>query len=317
MSDTKETIIGAEALLNFAAAKVRPEVVVIPDPANIAEPISAVVGIDRQGEIFLQQINHSRDAYRERPIRRRGQINVTALESFVALVNRDSGEDSVIFADDGVGDEEPQPSLTAVLNFHPTGGEDAAWCDDRIVYSFPLSDEWKAWQEKDKESMSVGEFAEFIENRLFDIAEPGSAGAIAAKFAAAAGVDLAGPQAIRSLSKGLSVRVEHRVAKTVNLQSGEGRIEFSEEHTDEGGGALKVPAAFHILIPVFHGGALYSIPVRLRYRTSGGRVTFFYELHRADLFMLDAISDALKIVKALTTADPPGCGLPVYMGSSP
>lgn len=316
MDDNINTPEAVTAIIDFAKARTEPQIQRFEDPEKVAPDVVAVIGHDAHGATKIDPINFNRDTYRERPIRRKGTITTTTLDSFVALVNRQSGEDSVIFADDSA-----RPSMTAVLNFHEAGdGGEPAWGDDRITYAFPLSEEWIAWTSKNKVKFEVAEFAEFIENRLFDIGEQGSAGSITQRFAAASGVSLAGPQAIRNLSKGLSVRVEHKVARVVNLQSGEGRMEFSEEHKGDDGTPMSVPAAFHIMIPVFKSGALYSIPVRLRYRTGGGKVIFFFEIHRAELFLLDAVNEALAIVRRAEdatkgTAQQPGCGLPVFMGS--
>jgi uncharacterized protein YfdQ (DUF2303 family) len=309
----------AAAIIEFAEDRTKPILQTFRDPANIAPDVVAIIGRDSGGATELLAVDFDRDSWRDRPRRRKGSIRTTTLESFIALTNRQSGEGSVIFADDS-----SQPKLVAVLNFHGHGADgDPEFCDDRIEYAFPLSDEWKAWMVANGKPMEQAFFAEWIENRLFDIGEPGAAGAVSQKFANAAGVELAGPQALRGLSKGLAIRVEHRVAKTVNLQSGEGRIEYSEEHRDEGGGPLRVPAAFHIMIPVFRGGPMYSIPVRLRYRTGGGKIQWFFEIHRADLFLLDALNDALVVVKRDEEAKDdagnptPGCGLSVFMGAPP
>ncbi len=310
---------GVEPLLEFAKERTAPRIEVFKDPLEIAPDAHAVIGHGASGETTVTFIDLKRDQWRDRPRRRTGKIKVTTLESFIALVNRQSGEQSVIFADDG-----PAPELTAVLNFHEPGEDgQPEFCDDRIVYQFPLSDEWKAWIGRNGQRFEQTEFAEWIENHLFEIGDPGSAGDISTAFASESGVQLAGRQKLLGLSKGLSVRVEHRVAKSVNLQSGEGRIEYSEEHKDDSGGPLIVPAAFHLLIPVFRGGARYSIPVRLRYRTGNGKVSWFFEVHRADLFLQDAVNDALKEVREQEDAkDPtgnptPGCGLSVYMGAAP
>jgi uncharacterized protein YfdQ (DUF2303 family) len=311
----------AAAIIDFARRRTEPLTLTFKDPEGIAPDTVMIVGHDKDGGSSFHTVNFGRDAYRAKPIRRKGTITTTTLESFVALVNRQSGDESVIFADDG-----EKPSLAAVINFHEEGGDGApAWCDDRVVYPFPLSDEWKAWTEQNRKPMDQASFAEWIENRLFDIAEPGSAGAIAQRFAEAAGVKLSGPQALRGLSKGLSIRVEHKVSRIVNLQSGEGRMEFSEEHKGDDGQPLTIPCAFHILIPVFRSGARYSIPVRLRYRTGGGKVSWFFELHEPHTFREDAVNDALAIVRREPTHkakdgepyEPPGCGLPVFMGAPP
>lgn len=311
----------ARAVIEFARKRTEPTIYEFTDPEGIAPAEHVVIGHDANGATTTARVLFERDAHRKRPLRRKGSIGVTTLESFIALTNRQSGEGSVIFADDG-----EQPKLTAVLNFHGEGELGAPeFCDDRVVYEFPLSDEWKRWTGTKGKLYGQAEFAELIENWLFDIGEPGAAGAISQKFAEAAGVKLAGPQALRGLSKGLSIRVEHTVSRVVNLQSGEGRMEFSEAHKGDDGQPLNIPAAFHVLIPVFRGGARYSIPVRLRYRTGGGKVSWFFELHEPHLFKLDAVNDALEVVRrdedAVKAADGaeqrPGCGLPVFMGLPP
>ncbi len=307
---------GVAAIFEFAKERTQPKRERFKDPTGICPDVEAVVGHAGDGGTKVEIITFNRKEWMDRPRRRSGTIIATTLESFIAMTNRQSGESSVIFADDG-----PAPKLTAVLNFHGSGAEGKPeFGDDRVQYQFPLSDEWKKWLGMNGHKFDVIAFAEWIENGLFEIGEPSAAGAISTAFASESGVKLAGRQALLGLSKGLSVRVEHRVAKTVNLQSGEGRIEYSEEHHDDNGGPLIVPAAFHLMIPVFRGGSRYSIPVRLRYRTGGGKITWFYEIHRAELFILDAVTEALEIVRKdeenMDGDRPaPGCGLPVFMGS--
>lgn len=305
----------AEAIIAFAKARCEPQVLKLEDPCgDIGEHMPVLLGSDGRASSLKGLI----DEWRARPVRRKGCATATTLASFVELVNRDRGDNSVIFADDGA-----DPSLTAVLNYHGAGGadEEASFLDDRVRYAFPLSEEWKAWTAKDGEPMGQGAFAEFLEDNLLDIGEPGSAGAITEAFCRSLGVTLAGPQKLLGLSRGLSIRVEQKVAQIVNLQTGEGRLTFEETHREEFGGALTVPAAFHIRIPVFRGGAIYSIPVRLRYRASAGKITWFYEIHRAELFLQDAVNDALVVVRRAeeheVPGEAPGCGLPVYLGSPP
>lgn len=314
MSDTQDI---ATPIIEFAKKWTPPTIGPFKDPEGIAPDVIAIVGRDKEGATSTSVLNFSRDAYRKRPLRRKGTIATTTLDSFIALTNRQSGESSVIFADNG-----DRPSLTSVLNFHaPDVAGLPEFCDDRVSYAFPLSTEWTAWKGQDGKQMEQKQFAEWVEDRLFDIAEPGSAGEISQAFAAAAGVALAGPQAMLGLSKGLAVRVEERVAKSVNLQSGEGILEFSVEHQDAATGApLKVPAAFHIRVPILRGGPTYSIPVRLRYRVGGGKVSWFFQMHRPELFMLDAVDASVKRVALdsdMTKPEMSGCGLPLFMGTPP
>ena len=309
---------GASAIIEFAKDFTQPHIETFKDPEGITPDVVAIIGRDQDGATSTAVLGFARDAYRKRPLRRKGTIATTTLDSFIALTNRQSGEQSVIFADNG-----ERPSLTAVINFHaPEADGLPEFCDDRVSYAFPLSTEWTAWKGKDGKQMGQQEFAEWVEDRLFDIGEPGSAGEISQAFAAAASVTLAGPQTMLGLSKGLAIRVEERVAKSVNLQSGEGMLEFSVEHQDAATGApLKVPAAFHIRIPILRGGPTYSIPVRLRYRVGGGKVSWFFQMHRPELFMLDAVDASIaRVALDSDMTKPPadiGCGLPVYMGTPP
>lgn len=283
------------------------------------------------------------DEYRKSPERRRGTIFAHDLASFIYLTNRDADTDSVIFARRGKINGET-PRLTAVLNFHKQEvGEEidpknARFCDDRIRYDFPLSDEWNVWTTANGEEKKMGQeqFARFIENNLFDIGEPEAKGGVTGSFIQKTGMRLAGPNDMLALSKGLEVRTDCTFRKVVNLQDGTQSFAFSEQNTDADGAPLKVPGAFHVMIPVFRNGTIYSIPVRLRYRVGGGKVVWWFEMHRADQFFDAAITDVLARVRrdedgspgptsepvTLTPGpdDKPlegGCNLPVVLGTPP
>jgi uncharacterized protein YfdQ (DUF2303 family) len=288
-----------------------------------------------QGGMSTMSVKRTLDEYRTEPERRKGTIVVDDVDSFIALVNRDKRDESVIFASLG-----ESPSMTAVLDYHP-GSAEAGWCEDRISYAFPVSDEWTTWTEANgkEEAKSQAEFAQYLEDHIFDIGEPGAAGAIAQAFATKLGVSFAGPQRLMETSRGLSIRVEETVRNVVNLGTGEVQFVFGTENKDTNGAPLSVPAAFHIMIPIFKGGPTYSIPVRLRYRAGGGKIMWWFEMHRADLFFADASKETISRVRladaiqadappspegestalATTPAEPIpfGCGLPVLLGPAP
>lgn len=275
----------------------------------------------------VQNVATTLDPLRERPRFRRGEIRTDDLESFIALTNRDKRGESVIFARRSKLGEQPGPSLCAVLDYHESNAgvrpTDLGFCKDRIIYALPLSDEWTTWAEKNGDQMDQADFAQFIEDHLFDIGEPDAAGPTAQAFASKLDLKLAGPSAMMAVSRGLEIRVNSTVRNVVNLPDGTGQFHYDETHTDGKGAPLNIPRAFHIMIPIFRGGALYSIPVRLRYRAATGKSTqWFYEMHRADLFFDDAIGDVLARVRLAPDAKAddkatPGCGLPVILGSCP
>ena len=123
-------------------------------------------------------------------------------------------------------------------------------------------------------------FAEFIEDRVHDVIDPEQAGANATELASILQSSLASPAKLLGLARGLTVNVGKRVQNATNLSTGEAQIAFQEEHSDAVGQPLKVPGAFAIAIPVLRCGRLWQIPIRLRYRVSGGSVYWILQPHR-------------------------------------
>jgi len=245
------------------------------------------------------------DEYLTKPERRKGVAALGDLESFIAHALRFKDEDSVLFADPTA----TAPKLTAVLDYHRSGAKsDPRFGQHRAVYSFPLSDEWKAWKAKDGAEISQQEFAEFLEDRISDVADPASPGESAKAFAQKVGVTFATPQRLIELSRGLSLHVGQQVKQAVNLQTGEVQIQYVTEHTDEKGQPLKAPGAFLITIPVFRSGAPYEIAARLRYRQKGGGVVWFYQLYRLDRVFEHAFNEACDQARTETA-------LPLFVGA--
>ncbi len=276
----------------------------------------------RRQSVSVVSVKKLLDEYADHPDRRSGTATVTTLVSMVDLVNRHKGTNSALFASDGRSgsgrDELPKPRLVAVIDYHhqgpPSSEEEAEpglpqFCQHRVGYAFPLSDEWKAWAEQDGKPMAQIEFARFIEDHLLDVVPPDAAGDTANLMAQALGVTYATHARLLELSRGLEISVDHKLAQIVNLQTGEARVTFTEEHTDAHGAPITIPGAFILGIPVFRGATdRYQIPVRLRYRKQGGSLTWWFELYRADAAFDIAFRDACELVRA-------GTLLPLYFGT--
>ena len=158
------------------------------------------------------------------------------------------------------------------------------------------------------EAMTQEAFAELIEDRIGDVMKPEEGGDMIKEFAVNLGVELANPQRLMTLSRGLKVNVSSRVTNATNLEaSGEGQIQFTEEHKSEAGDILRVPGGFALAIPVFRLGDLWKVPVRLRYRVKGPVVTWTVGLHRTDLTFATAFKQAVETTAADT-------GLPLFFG---
>ena len=243
------------------------------------------------------------EKYRTRPAMKSGTATVTAAESFIKLVNRHKTKDSVLFADT----DWEKPSLLAVIDYHEAQAPGAAdWLKHRIVYDFPLTDEWKAWIEQDGKMMTQQDFAEWFEVHLPELSSPDSQEA--EDFLTNYGLKVAYPNEILALTRGISVHVESRVKNNLTLQSGEGEITFEEEHKDASGSKFTVPGLFILSIKPFRMGNACRIPVRLRYRVSGGAVKWFFKMLRPEDYVTEEILRDCERAASET-------GLPLYHGA--
>jgi uncharacterized protein YfdQ (DUF2303 family) len=288
-------------------AAVKMELLEAKSPDGVLGQFAVLPVLEASGRssVRLESIAKFFDEYREKPRRRVGTANLADLSSLIDHVNRFKDPDSLIFADT----DREHPSMTAVLDYNRQGAAgDPRFGQHRSRYAFPVSDAWKSWTGASGEGMDQATFAEFIETHLVDAIEPSLASESAKQFAEKNGVTFATPSRLLELSRGLSFSVGHKIAQTINLQSGEKQIQFTEEHSDQSGAPLKVPGAFIVGIPVFRADVRYQVCVRLRYRKNGGGLTWFMELWRHDEVFDAAILQACEVVKA-------GTGLPLLVGT--
>lgn len=246
------------------------------------------------------------DEYLVKPARRRGTSTARDVDSFIALVDRFSSNETAVF----VAPDRRAPSLTAVFDYHPSD-EDATkadWLEHRATYAPELSDEWKAWTAKNNTFMGQGDFAAFVEEHITDLIVPNLDDPKLKTFADLVEGSWATPADMMKLSRGMSVNVESKVKNAQTLSSGEVSVVFEEVHTNGAGEPLKVATLFTIAIPVFYAGDLYRIAARLRYRVQGGSISWLYQLVRPELVFDDAFKGLVEKVKKETN-------VPVFAGT--
>jgi uncharacterized protein YfdQ (DUF2303 family) len=260
-------------------------------------------------DLKVENLDKHIEAHLPQPEFRRGTAEMDNLDSFIAHINRFKDKDSAVFLH---ADFDTQAATaTALLDYHEATAEGKPrWGKHRTSHKFPISSEWKAWAEKNAKPMDQGEFAEFLEARMLDIAPPPIiAQALEkedhpdykiARMAQLLGGNFATPAKLLELSRGLSVHSDEKVTQARNISTGEMQVQFISEHKDGTGAPLMVPNLFLIAVPVFEGGVSYRLPVALRYRLRNSNISWFYELYRADLAFRDAITEAGERVKAET-----------------
>lgn len=271
---------------------------------GVGLPKEVPFGFDRRSTgAGLVNLKPILDHYRTAPERRTGCASVTTLASFIDLVNRHSDEHSVVFA----ATNWPNPSLIGIIDYHQTDGT-ARFCKHRILYEFPLTDEFKAWAAQDGKAMTQAEFAAFIEEHAPELTNPTTEERKEFGPDGLFRTEIATPAKLIELSRGLQVNVEAKVKNAQTLQSGEGELIFVEEHLNSKGQKLTVPGLFMVAMPAFVDGAPVRVPARLRYRVREGSVVWFYQLFRWKQILRDRVVDDLAVVVKETA-------LPAYEGS--
>lgn len=252
------------------------------------------------------------DKEREHPKRRRGIATLQNLESFIAHANRFKDSDSVLFANNAGAES----ALTAILNYHKAGADGTpAFNDHRGYYPVGryLSEEYKSWKAGQSRTFNQTELAEFLEDNIGDVVPPVDGDTehddTVSKLADLLGSTFAGPSTLIALSKNLSINESSAVKQSVNISSGEVRIMFANEHTDDAGQPVKIPNMFLLNISVFKGGDVRLIPVKLRYRIKGGSISFSFQLYKIDKVFEEAFLNVCDLAAA-------GTVLPVFHGVS-
>ena len=277
---------------------------------DLAEPM---LGLPKTIPAFLNRASGRVDdvsvlfeKFRLFPKQKTGTAHVTAAESFIELTNRHKTPATALFANTL---DWKKPSLMAVVDYHKpsnAGAGEPDWLKHRIVYDFPLTDEWKAWIAQDGQPMDQATFAEWFEVHLPELSSPDTQEA--EDFLTNFGLKVAYPNEILALTRGISVHVESRVKNNLTLQSGEGEITFEEEHKDASGSKFTVPGMFILSIKPFRMGNVCRIPVRLRYRVSGGAVKWFFKMLRPEDYVTEEILRDCERAASET-------GLPLYHGA--
>ncbi|MGY6709751.1 MAG: DUF2303 family protein [Rhizobiaceae bacterium] len=279
------------------------EIVMLEVPDDIPGlPRSVPLSLHRGTDPQFGSLSALLEDYRRHPERKKGTAQAQTFEAFCELVNRHKTDNSAIFADATW----TKPSFTAVIDYHElANGGRADFCQHRIRYDFPISEEWQAWIGQNGSAMSQQDFAWFLEDRVAELSAPTDVEKI--QLEDQFQTTVATPAQVVELSRGLTVAVASNVKAHTTLQTGEGSIQFDETHNDGSGQKLKVPGIFILDIAPFFMGEKIRVPVRLRYRVREGKVLWFYQIYRPDLAITEHVRHTLFDVRDRTK-------LPAYEG---
>lgn len=216
------------------------------------------------------------------PVRKRAKVSVSDSNGFAAYMIKHAEVGAMIYAD--VDTIKEQFTLVGVLNDH--SNEIPGWRDHTCTLSRKRSVEWTRWASKNKAPMPQSEFAAWIEDNLADIA------GVEGMFT---GSDML------QMALGFERTSEKRLKSRINLQSGGFRLEYVDDEDKDTRTSMEVFSRFAIGIPVFDGAAsAYQIDARLKYRESGGKLSFWYELIRPDRVFRQAVEEEVSEISKAT-----------------
>ena len=224
------------------------------------------------------------------PTRKTAKVIVSDSASFILYAKKHGSLDEcLIYA--AIDSEKSYCKLVAVID--DNGADKPQWREHRCTFAPKLSVEWARWTAANRKGMSQADFGTFLEDNLPDIATvPGMP----------SGAD------ILQMALAFDATSNKRFRSKTNLQSGGYSIEFVDEENNDTRQSMKVFERFTIGIPVFDGStSAYPIEARLKYRESGGKLNFWYELIRQDRVFKTAVADELTAIKEAT-------GFPILYG---
>jgi uncharacterized protein YfdQ (DUF2303 family) len=296
MAEQQQIPNNVKEIAELARRAELPAVLEITEKSIREEPIP-VVGRWSGGQLHLESLKNLLADWRDAPERIEGRAKADTLGSFVDLVNRHKNDDSAVFGNLGT-----RPAFTAVIDYH-TVDHSPKFGRHRIVYEFPLSPEWIAWQVMNGKPMSQSDWAAFIEEHIADLSSPYDAEK--SQYEPLFQTTIASPSDLITMSRGMQIAVDARVKEVRNLQSGEAEIVYEEVHKDGSGQKLVVPGLFVLNLPLFVGSQPTRLVARLRYRRQDSKITWFYQLYRADLVLRAELQNAFDQVGTET-------GLPTF-----
>lgn len=227
----------------------------------------------------VKEVKTDLEALLPNPRRTKATAKFANADSFLAYVQRHAGEGTVTWCDFN-----PQTyalKFTAVIDEHTK--EAAGWRKHCASFEPEMSAEWKAWKGKNAQVFAQVAFAEWIEEHADDITTANGL-----------------PTSLQMLAMATEFQAneERALKSTVKLQSGGVRLNYIADPDAGTVESMDMFKQFAIGIPVFHGGSAWSITARLKYRLSGGKVSFFYELVRPDRVHDGAAKELVEVIRS-------------------
>lgn len=210
------------------------------------------------------------------PDREIATVAVHDPESFVAYITRHGSSPAVFYRVD-------PPALTGVCDYHGgvEAGAEPGWGQHRVGLDFRYSRDFQEWSRLARDWVNQETAVTALENLADTIAEPDAA-------------------TVQETIRTLTVTMRATFSDVRDELTGSIRLVMDETVKLLGANSAEVPRSIMIRVPVFEGGTLVNIPIKLRFkRPSGGGLLVFFDGQRAMNRAVElAVEDAVSQVSA-------------------
>jgi uncharacterized protein YfdQ (DUF2303 family) len=206
------------------------------------------------------------------PERIAAHVALADAKSFCEYVKSYADDRTRIFADPATH------KFTAIIDYHGAGERKPEFLSHRAALQLTKDERWKIWIGGNEKLFSQSDFAEFLEDNAADISEPEAA-------------------VMLEVARDLHAHTDVNFDSKVTPKNGQVQLKYTETiNAGVGAGNLEVPEFFKIRIPIFYGEESLTLRARLRFRISGGKLSFQYKLDRPTEKLNDAFNAAVASI---------------------
>jgi uncharacterized protein YfdQ (DUF2303 family) len=249
------------------------------------------------GEVKFKSL----EEYHKRPLQKSGEKVFREVKSFNSYVLKHFVDGETVISADRA-----EAIFNCVFDDHskiePGRGNFMA----SLVLSF--SDQWESWSGKNKEYFSQSDFAEFLEDNRVD-------------FMAMDDGENKNLSAVELIGLVEQLQSTRKCSFSSKINRVDGSVQFAFQNGEKSEkGNISIPERMTLAIPVYDGGDIFAVEIRLRHRinTESGGLKFFYvidQMERIEKKAFDKMRDRVSNGSNGSTEDLvyPGTGIEVLI----
>lgn len=198
------------------------------------------------------------EAYAPHPRRAEGVFEFTRVQSFLEYIEVIAKSDPRSVPASGRIFASETGAMTCYFDAH---GAQPGWHQHVAEFVPTETPSWKAWVAASGRWFPQAEFAEFLEDRITEIAAPDGA-------------------TLHTIATTLKVKTNIDFQSGISIHSGQVQLVYQEQMAAGAGakGDIAIPETLTLVLTPYEGGEAYEAEARFRFRAAGGKATFQYHL---------------------------------------